>query len=66
MSKIRLTKVEDARYGCKARYEWEGHDIEADDCCLGGGCCYWYCETLFKGSQFRTLKGLKKSNRVES
>jgi hypothetical protein len=61
MGKIKLTKVQDAFYGTKAIYEWEGHEISGDDCCLGGGIKYWYCETLFKNSQFRTLRGLRKA-----
>ena len=59
--KVRLKKVQDAGYGCKAIYEWDGHEISGDDSCFAGGIKYWYCDTLFKGSQFRTLKGLRKA-----
>ena len=59
--KIKLKKVQDAPYLCSATYEWEGHIIERDDACLSGGNLYWYCDTLFKGRQFRTLKGIRKA-----
>lgn len=58
---IKLTKVEDAPYMCSATYEWEGHIIERDGSCLAGGNKYWYCDTLFKGHAFRTLKGIRKA-----
>jgi hypothetical protein len=61
MTKIKLTRIENAGYKCKAVYEWNGHTIEGDDVALYGGKCYWYCDTLFKGRAFRTLKGLKKA-----
>ena len=60
-TKIKLNKVAEGGYKCRATYEWEGHIIEGDDVALGGGCRYWYCETLFKDRQFRTLKGLKRA-----
>lgn len=61
MNKIKLIKVEEAAYKCKAVYEWEDQTIFGDDSCLGGDRCYWHCEPLFKGHNFRTLKGVKKA-----
>lgn len=59
--KIKLTKTEPAGYKTKAVYEWQNNTIYGDDACLGGGELYWYCEPLFKGRMFRTLKGIKKA-----
>lgn len=59
MTKIKLTKVEDAPYKCSATYEWNGHIIERDDSHFAGERCYWFCDTLFEGKMFRTLKGLR-------
>ena len=59
MKKIKLVKVEEARYKCKAVYEWEDNTIYGDDCCISGDSCYWYCEPLFEGHKFRTLKGIR-------
>jgi hypothetical protein len=59
-TKIKLRKVEAGGYETKATYEWEGHTIEGDAYNIGAGWgSYWYCDTLFKGSKFRTLRGLK-------
>jgi hypothetical protein len=65
MKEIKLTKVSNAPYKCHAVYEWEGHTIYADDGCFSGGKCYWYCDTLFKNSSFRTLKGIKKAIKLK-
>ena len=61
MTKIKLTKVQEAAYKCKAVYEWNDNTIEGDDGGLSGDNCYWYCEPLFKGHSFRTLKGIRKA-----
>ena len=63
MPKIKLTKVEAAPYKCSATYEWEDNTIERDASCLAGGYKYWYCEPLFKGYYFKTLKGVKEAIR---
>lgn len=60
-TKVKLVKVEEGGYKCRPTYEWQGHIIEGDDIGLGGSSRYWYCDTLFKGSQFRTLRGLKNA-----
>ena len=61
IAKIKFKKVEAAPYKCHATYEWEGHIIEADATTHFNGGHIWYCDTLFKGTMFRTLKGLKRA-----
>ena len=58
---IKLKRIENAPYQCRATYEWKGHRIEGDDICFSGGSCCWYCQDLFGSKGFRTLKGLKKA-----
>lgn len=60
IAKIKFRKVEAAPYKCHATYEWEGHVIEADDISFSGG-YPWYCDTLFNGRMFRTLKGIRRA-----
>ena len=59
MTKIKLKKEEEAKYGCKAVYSYKDHLIEGDDCCFSGGHCYWYCEDIFGMNGFWTLRGLR-------
>lgn len=59
MTKIKLTKAEAAPYKCSATYEWECNEISRDDSHFLGDANFWYCEPLFEGHRFRTLKGVK-------
>ena len=59
MGKVILTKVENAPYKCHATYEYKEHTISADGSSWFNGGRIWRCETLFRNSSFRTLKGLK-------
>lgn len=56
---VDLQKTTIALRGVSATYEWEDQTIERDNC---SG--YWYCEPLFKGIQFNTLKDIKKALQV--
>lgn len=55
MKKIRFTRE---WAGC---YTYEYYTIEKEECHLGGGQNYWYCDQLAKGKPFRTLKGVKRA-----
>lgn len=55
MKKIKLQREWS---GC---YTYEHYTIEKEECCLGGSKCYWYCDQLATGTQFRTLKGVRKA-----
>ena len=58
---VRLTRIENAAYQCKATYEYKGHRIEGDDICFSGDHCYWYCKDIFGTRGFWTLRGLRKA-----
>lgn len=51
---LKVTKISNSLKGVSASYEWEDQTIEKDNCSN-----YWYCEPLFKGWQFNSLKDVK-------
>lgn len=56
---VKLTKTTNSLKGVSSDYEWEDQTITKDNC---SG--YWYCEPLFKGCQFSSLKDIKKALQI--